>query len=351
MPMGIAEMGLPGRTRPARNPIDECRRDLLQIDGRPMPVRITGAVADAEQREALGVQLCRGSVKLAAGEHELRTMIGGETGFDIDRLVLTSDAKGKAADAPAPGGAPTADDDVDLRVVSSDQDSTTVDVDADKPFWLVLGQSHSEGWTASGLGKPTLVDGYANGWYVEPKGKGPMRITMRFTPQRDVDLALLLSALGGLLCLAIIALSWWRGRSLPAVERTDVRDPTWVWPWDPVGRRPRAAVVAAIALIGGVLAGVLVDPLVGAGIAAALALGLLLRRGPGILAIAAITSLGMASSFTIAKQLRNHYPPDFGWPGFFRPAHVLAWIGLLLIVASVAAGAARRRAAPPAASS
>jgi hypothetical protein len=84
------------------------------------------------------------------------------------------------------------------------------------------------------------------------------------------------------------------------------------------------------------------------GIALALVLGQVLRRGPGLLAAAAVGSLGLAALFTIAKQQRNHYPADFGWPGFFRPAHFLAWAGLLLISAAVAAGAARRRAAPQA---
>jgi hypothetical protein len=96
---------------------------------------------------------------------------------------------------------------------------------------------------------------------------------------------------------------------------------------------------------GGVAAGALVHPYTGVGLAVALAVGLLVGRGPGLLAGGAIASLGLAASFTIAKQWRNDYPPDFGWPGFFRPAHHLAWIGLLLLVASVVAAAVRRRTA------
>ena len=40
------------------------------------------------------------------------------------------------------------------------------------PFWLVLGQSNNAGWEATVAGKDvggsTLVDGYANGWLVQP---------------------------------------------------------------------------------------------------------------------------------------------------------------------------------------
>ena len=100
----------------------------------------------------------------------------------------------------------------------------------------------------------------------------------------------------------------------------------------------------ALVLAGGMLGGVLVDPLVGVGTVVALAVGLTLPRGPGVLAASSLGALGMAAAFTIAKQWRNHYPADFGWPGFFAPAHVLAWIGLLLIAASAVAAEARRRA-------
>ena len=219
----------------------------------------------------------------------------------------------------------------------------TVDVEASKPFWLVLGQSYSDGWTATGLGAPTLVDGYANGWYVTPTGAGSTRISLRFTPQRTVTAALVVSLLSALLCLALAFASRHgqrRGEPPPP--------PRWVWPWQPEGTRPRVAVLMAIALAGGISAGLLVDPVAGAGIAAALIVGVATARGPGVLAVGSIASLGLAALFTLAKQWRNHYPPDFGWPGFFAPAHHLAWIGLLLIAASVAAGAARRRAAAPA---
>jgi hypothetical protein len=104
--------------------------------------------------------------------------------------------------------------------------------------------------------------------------------------------------------------------------------------------------MAAIALAGGAVGALAERPIVGAGVAVALLIGLTLRRGPGLLAAASIASLGLAALFTIAKQWRNHYPADFGWPGFFAPAHHLAWIALLLMLSSVAAGAARRRAGP-----
>ena len=48
----------------------------------------------------------------------------------------------------------------------------TVEVHGDgRAVWLVLGQSQSRGWKATtshgvALGSSTLIDGYANGWYL-----------------------------------------------------------------------------------------------------------------------------------------------------------------------------------------
>ncbi len=80
------------------------------------------------------------------------------------------------------------------------------------PFWMVLGQSQSRGWTAttsSGakLGSSTLIDGYANGWYVPGSlATGPITITLTWTPQHVVDVALLASGATLLLSLVLIAL-------------------------------------------------------------------------------------------------------------------------------------------------
>ena len=124
-------------------------------------------------------------------------------------------------------------------------------------------------------------------------------------------------------------------------------EPAWVWPWEPTGARPAFAVVVVAAVATGALAGALVHPLTGVGVGVSTVIGLLVARGPGLLAVGALSGLGLAAAFTIAKQWRNDYPPDFGWPGFFGAAHHLAWIGLLLLVASVVTGELRRRAAPP----
>src|SRR3981189_735085 len=85
---------------------------------------------------------------------------------------------------------------------------------ATAPFELILGQSVNSGWTASvkgvgSLGQPVLIDGFANGWTITgadlAKGgpSGSFDVTLRWTPQTRVNVALIVSALSILLCLLL----------------------------------------------------------------------------------------------------------------------------------------------------
>ena len=71
------------------------------------------------------------------------------------------------------------------------------------PFWLVLGESNNAGWEAnvdgSNIGGSTLVDGYANGWRVQPPS-GSFSVTLRWTPQQKVWFAIGLSVVA---CAAV----------------------------------------------------------------------------------------------------------------------------------------------------
>ena len=151
----------------------------------------------------------------------------------IDQLVLRSERP-----VPQP---PT------MPAVSPDWESDvrlTVEIPpGDVDRWLVLGQSHNPGWTATldgvSLGSPTLVDGFANGWAV-PAAGGTVELV--WTPQQLVDRALAFSAVA---VLAILVLAV---RSVPnSAGRTTVAMPTFI---DPprrgVRRSRRTAVLAAV---------------------------------------------------------------------------------------------------------
>ena len=230
LPVSIAEAGLAGVPQPAAPGAvpTGCRSDLVRVDGQPVPVRLVGAVADA--RSGLAITACTGPLQLTAGSHTLTSVPGLDSAIDVDRALLLS---GVAAPPTgiAPLGAPLATSGASVRVTSSGPTAVDVNVRTDgKPFWLVLGQSDSLGWKASAsngaaLGSMQVVDGYANGWLVRPARAGSMSLRLRWTPQRQVWIALGLSGIAVLVCLGIVLAGVRRRRasSSDAVPALDER--------------------------------------------------------------------------------------------------------------------------------
>ncbi len=338
MPAGIAELGIPGLQLPASPPqVDSgCRTDLVSIDGTPAPIRITGEAASADQLMALTVTPCDPldparvpELTLGPGPHTLTTARGKDVGFLLDRLVLAS---GTAAapvtakaglvteiGAPAPPG-PRID------VVRSGRTSVRVHVSgATAPFWMVLGQSHSPGWHANvvgghGLGKPQLVDGYANGWLVTPTAD-EFDIAMEWTPQKQVWASLWISLLAAIGCLVIIGLTA-RRRYLAAANSTaDAEDAdidvAWTWAAPSVGK----AWVAP--LLAGTLAAITVAPWAGLAVAALIALTEWKPTWRRYVLALPATILLVCGIYIVVQQARHHYPAVFEWPTLFARAVLL----------------------------
>ena len=258
LPLGVAEVGIPGlhaSPLPATIP-STCRDDLLSIDGKPVWIAVSGSTQTALARtHPLNVTFCgpdAGGIPLGAGTHTLTAAYGDTlvnnqltTGFDLDRLALDS----------APGGSPAAPVSASAIAAPPAEPTTTVDVTsktataihlrvskATAPFELIMGQSINSGWTAQlagagSLGKPVLIDAFANGWKVtsadlaKAGSSGSLDVTLRWTPQSRVNVALIVSALTMLLCLLLAYLpERVRRRVYRRMERT-LR-----WPWRPSRR-------------------------------------------------------------------------------------------------------------------
>lgn len=347
-PVGVAELGLPGIRRPA--PAAEfdtgCRGDLLFVDDKPVLVRVRGSLADAEARRPLGIELCTDDKRLniLGGEHVLRTGPGKVTGIDIDALHLQSAPFRRApqtADAPAESAAPVVD------IVRQGRTSFDVKVrNATEPFWLILRQSHNRGWkaTADGigdLGEPELVDGFANGWLVDPGRTGDLQIQLDWTPQRWVWLSLGASALAVLACIGIVAFTAGVRRRAHAIGRRALApSPSFRSPSRAAnqiaGRRSLVVCGLVCGLIAWLLAGLFVGIVVGAAVVAALALG---KRARLLLCAGAVCAVVAAASLIIGYVAISGPPPsNFTWPTYFEQAHVLAWIGVLLMTSDVVVG-------------
>ncbi len=357
LPVAIAELGLPGVTRAAAaGPFSSpCRDDLVTMDGRPFPVRVTGDVAGAVARQGLDVVACGVSagLDLASGDHEVRTAKGRTAGIDIDRLVLSA----AAVDPDPAGEVPAAPPRLDATPVGRSGFDVRV-ADPERPFWLVLGESHNLGWhlTIDGAdaGPPTLVDGYANGWRIDAPGQS-LALTLRWTPQRTVNRGIAISVAAVGLCLVILLASFVlgdRGRggrrrrgpahamrpgddeeALAATGAPDLDRPDRI--------RPPVLMPVAVAVAFGLAAG----PVVGLVAAAVTALAVVLRPARWILAFGAATALAAAGAYTALQQARYRYPPDFAWPVNVERAHDLGWLAVALLVASVATRRHRREPA------
>jgi arabinofuranan 3-O-arabinosyltransferase len=333
-----------GTARPAVNaspsPPEGCRHDVLRVDGSPVGVRFTAA---SDGSWAVGP--CDGQpLTLGKGIHRLLATDGRITGVHLDRLVLTSvpasARAGTTSPAAATRGAPT-DTAPAIRVRERGRTSATLRVEgASEPFWLVLGESHNDGWRAEiggrSLGAPLLVDGYANGWYVEPPRRA-FTVTIEWTPQRWIWWGLAISGVALLVCLMLVAVARGPdGRVTAAPEWDDPRR----------DHRPLASPTAVVATVlgAGVLGTALVGP--GAGIVASVAALVLHRARSGRLIVAAgsIGALTAAVAYITLRQWRNDFPADFPWPGSFDAVHRVALVGIALLAVDAVVQRAREPA-------
>jgi arabinofuranan 3-O-arabinosyltransferase len=353
LPVGIAELGLPGVVQPeppAQVPA-VCTGGLISIDGKPVDVEVTGATASALAGSELTVSACgnsAGGVELGPGPHTLTTSPRLPIGWSVDQLWLSSAAGGHAVPLastviPAPGSP-------SLAVLSQNRTSMTVRIKGDgRPFWLVLGQSFSSGWHAAiaggrSLGPPHLIDGYANGWYMPASnGEGVTTVNIEWTPQRFVWAAIGVSGAALLLTLLIAVLP---SRAV-AGDRRVVPGPepaSWrnlVRLDGLTGRSLLRTLLAA--LTWGALVAVVSRPAIGAAAAVATVIACRLRAGRAVCRLAAVASLLALPLYVVSEQVAYRYWPDINWPSEVSSANDLAWLGLALVGADVLAGFRRRR--------
>ncbi|MFM7068115.1 MAG: hypothetical protein ACKOYM_01525, partial [Actinomycetes bacterium] len=265
---------------------------------------------------------------------------GRATGWDVDLLALSSGRGGRAGvdtlATPPRRTPPPPSTDVERTGRLSYRFSVS---GAKRPYWIVLGQSHSVGWSAStsagvDLGPPTPINGFANGWYVDPASSGAdLSVSVHWQPQRMVWIALALSLLGALACLWCVL----RPPSLGAGRNVRQRRIATIEPHgigalavdgEPLNGLPLMVTSAAIGAAAG-----LFMPWWGA-IVVAVVTGVALgaRRGQALLRLVALAVLAAAMAFIVAKQFRNNYPVDFEWMNFFGVTHVPTLVGVALVV-------------------
>jgi len=341
LPIAVAEVGLGGlAVPPAAAALDTgCRDDLLRIDDVPVPIRVTGSSAAALAGEALEVRACDGPVTIASGDRTFRTAEGRATGIDLDQLVWRSGAGGVApddADGPLLRSRPPAPS---VRVTSQDDATVRVRVDGatpGTPFWLVLGQSQSPGWSfesedATSEGTQ-LVDGYANGFLVTPEA-GTVEATLRFRPQNRVEVGLLVSAIAvlGALGLALLPARELKPLPIPLQEPVRrIRALTWE------GALPTRREARLLGLAVGVATALVVTwPI---GIVVGLVAGFATRRETWrpVFTLLPAGLLAAAAGYVILLQQRDDIRPGLEWTGDTGRVHPLGLTAVSLLVVDVA---------------
>lgn len=370
LPVALAEVDVAGlrRAAPSGRFSTGCRSDLLSVDGRSVPVEVSGSMRDAVTGAPLALTTCGDAtqVTLPSGSSELRSAPGIATGVDIDRVVLRS-AAGGAADlhpdatiqhlvdptASESTGSPSA------TVTRSGPDVVKVRINSateGRAFWLSFGQGWNRGWSATAdgqaLGAPQLVDGFANGWQITPQ-RTEVEVTLRFTPQGRVNLALWASLLVALTCLAVAT-----GGSLLARRRTqrdlDSSRPTPTQPWTgptlltsagAVGSEPTPLPRLPALALAGVLGGVgvaVATPAVGAltGVLALIvSLGAVPRR---VTALVAPVAMATSAAYVIEVVARHHIAPGLDWADELRRAHPIALFAVLALTVDAVVMTVRR---------
>ena len=388
LPVAIAGVeGIGVAPAALRDTVDTgCRSDLVAIDGRPASARVTGTTADALARRPLSLVGCDG-LALPAGTVTIDSTDGRTTGLDVDRVLLASEAGGGTVPAAATGSMdavvaalqpqlPTSQPTV--TVTSTRPDKVELEVsDLTDKSWLVLGQSFSTGWTASSpelgdLGAPTLIQGYANGWVLDP-ATGTVHITLEWAPQKVVWAGIGVSLLGVPLCLLILLVPWVRRRRRsrgessgddsngthptddPTAPLTDdaaaltattapsdeVVSPAVAEPWPTAARAPASgwgtplalgAVVLVFAALNLPRENIVLSVALAVVLGVATALVVRLGRGLALIGALAPAALALAGAFTVAKEWRGAYR-NFEWPQIFDPAHIVGVFAVLALAA------------------
>lgn len=397
LPVALAEVGLPDVTiaPPPKQLPAVCHSDLLNIDGRPVDIELSGSTAAVLAGDPISVKPCGNSVHgvtLPAGSHVLETAEPLPDGWDIDQTWLASAPGGGPLATPAPGGLPAPPTGAAPKVTVLHQNSTTESL-AVRPapggstaptqgYWLVLGQSLSRGWTATvedagskdgstSLGLPTLIDGYANGWFIPAADAGKtLTVSLDWTPQRVVWVALATSGLGLVVCLALALLPARRRRrsalghpmasgpeeAAPAPSATPDPPagtidgfpavPAFGSPLAFGGRKPGRVTLVATVVVAALVGAALSSPWAAA-LGLLVALGLLAPRTRVLLGVASVGAMLATAGYMIDQQWWHRYNPNINWPVYFPAANTLGWVVVLLLGADALVEAVRQRRAGP----
>jgi ribose/xylose/arabinose/galactoside ABC-type transport system permease subunit len=144
-------------------------------------------------------------------------------------------------------------------------------------------------------------------------------------------IAIALSALGLLVCIAILFVTTARRRESDAND-----DAPELADWHTYGgSTPRAATLVVVSLITALVMAFAAGWLVGLISGVVVAAGTWWPRLRPVVIVLAPAALAGAALFILAKQLRYSLEPSFEWPTYFDKVHVLGWVAVAVLVSDL----------------
>ena len=308
-PVGVVEVD-GSETIALDQPVDtECRDDIVQLDGRSIPLGLSATLGDVLAARPLSAQSCGDAITLDAGDHRLDTQPGAVSGWHVDRIVLRSTRA-----LFAPGATTATTKNVDSNVGRATRTYTIPP--CPDGCWFETRDGWNDGWSASvdgsSLGTPIASGGGRTTWWLEPSDT-TRTVDATWTPQRTLWFGLAASLATLAVCCFLVV----RRPRRRAESRVDTSIHIAV-AHDSNPRRLALTTTAITALVVGPLWALV--PLI------------LVRKSFATwarrLGFALIVLAGL---FVIAQQIRTGADPGFGWPSVFRRAHRPALLGLVLV--------------------
>jgi arabinofuranan 3-O-arabinosyltransferase len=165
-----------------------CTADVIRVDGKATPVRVLDDPGVLRLGVPVRFEACS-AVTLTSGYHRLENAPN----------IMIRGTQLAAGDRAAPGVTPR------VRTVARSRYGAELQVRADGPTAVILGQSYDPSWRASidgrDLGAPVALD-TMTGWVI--RGHGTVRLTAEVGTQTAYVVALVVSGLGVLTCVFLI---------------------------------------------------------------------------------------------------------------------------------------------------
>ncbi|MEL6894455.1 MAG: hypothetical protein AAFP84_22895, partial [Actinomycetota bacterium] len=173
----------------------DCEPGWMSIDGQDVPISFRADADDLVNGRPIIARACGGATRAVTGT-DVEIDTSPPAPFQIDRVVLRAGG----------GGAPPTTAPIWFAAPGANPDVATIER-CPAGCWVVLGHGFNPAWRASqdgtSLGRPELVDGNANGWWLEPFDV-PTTVRFDWTAQRPVDISLAISGLSVLLLVGAL---------------------------------------------------------------------------------------------------------------------------------------------------